>query len=334
MNNKKGLPIPLIASIFVLGLIMVLSMFGMQVAKEKRAEAPKETEEVAGGEETTAPAPVAGGKIAHNPPSLDDVPEGPLGEAILRGYELTNNTSEVLRSEAATPEDGEKLVNELSCTSCHAGAGMDEHSSSMVGVSAVYPMYIPRSGKIVTLEDRINGCMIRSMNGQKFEANDPDLKAMVAYLTYISEGIPVGAELDWRHLNNMDDVPVPDVDAGEQLYNQSCIACHAGDGSGTGSNTGPALWGSGSFNDGAGLARMGKMAGYIQRNMPIGQENSLSDQEAADLAAFILSQDRDSYPTPEKDWPNGDRPSDIMDKEKRDQVKNGTIDWNEVLGKN
>ena len=137
MNNKKGLPIPLIAGIFVLGLMMVLSMFGMQIAQEKRAEAPKETEEVAGGEETTAPAPVAGGKIAHNPPSLDDVPEGPLGEAILRGYELTNNTSEVLRSEAATPEDGEKLVNELSCTSCHAGAGMDEHSSSMVGVSAV-----------------------------------------------------------------------------------------------------------------------------------------------------------------------------------------------------
>jgi len=40
--------------------------------KEKTAETGAPTEQVAG--------------ITHTPPSLDDVPEGPLGEAILRGY--------------------------------------------------------------------------------------------------------------------------------------------------------------------------------------------------------------------------------------------------------
>lgn len=239
----------------------------------------------------------------------------------------------MLRGEAATVEDGQRAVNALSCTSCHAGAGMDEDSSSMVGVSAVYPMYIGRSGEMVTLEERINGCMVRSMNGEKFAADDEDLDAMVAYLTYISEGIPVGADLPWRHRNSLDDLPTPNVADGEELYQQSCISCHAGDGSGSGSNTGPALWGDDSFNDGAGIARMSKMAGYIQNNMPVGAEKTLTDQKASDIAAYILSQDRPEWKNHDKDWPNGGRPSDIMTKERRDQIKDGSINWDDVLGK-
>lgn len=326
MKKKKSLLTPALLMVFGLIAIVSFSLNFIGGSKESTSttEEPETNQDVAQSTE-----------IAHNPPSMDDVPDGPLGEAILRGYELTNNTSEVLRAEAATVEDGERIVNSLSCTSCHAGAGLDESSSSMVGVSSVYPMYIPRADKIVTLEDRINGCMVRSMNGEKFASDSEDLRAMVAYLTYISEGIPseMNADLPWRHLNNMDDVPTPSVDDGEKMYQQSCISCHAGDGSGIGSNTGPALWGDDSFNDGAGIARMTKMAGYIQRNMPVGAENSLSDQEAADLAAYILSQDRPEWANHDKDWPNMESPTDIMTKERRDQVKDGTIDWDEVLGK-
>ncbi|GEN84432.1 cytochrome c [Sporosarcina luteola] len=315
----------------ILGFLVVVSLavigamnHQLGISKKEADQAPIITE--------TPTEQVAG--VVHNPPSLDDVPDGPLGEAILRGYELTNDTSTVLRSEASSVEDGMARVNELSCTSCHAGAGMDEEVSSLVGMASVYPMYIGRSGQIVTLEERINGCMVRSMNGQKFAEDDEDLDAMVAYLTYISQGIPVGAELPWRHQSDMKDVPVPNIADGEVLYQQSCIACHADNGTGTGSNTGPALWGDGSFNDGAGIARMSKMAGYIQNNMPIGAAGTLTDQEASDLAAFILSQERPEWKNHDKDWPAGDRPSDIMNKEKRDQIKDGTIDWNEVLGKN
>lgn len=318
-------------STLVLGFLLVVafSMVGMMAnqLKANKEEANKKEETI-----VETPTQVAG--IVHNPPSLDDVPDGPLGEAILRGYELTNDTSNVLRSEAPTAADGEARVNELSCTSCHAGAGMEEEVSSLVGMASVYPMYIGRSGQIVTLEERINGCMVRSMNGQKFADDDEDLDAMVAYLTYISEGIPVGADLPWRHQSNMEDVPVPSVADGEKLYQQSCIACHAADGAGTGSNTGPALWGDGSFNDGAGISRMSKMAGYIQHNMPIGAAGTLTDQEASDLAAFILSHDRPEWKNHDKDWPAGGRPTDIIDKERREQIQNGTIDWNEVLGKN
>ncbi|WP_060209815.1 c-type cytochrome [Sporosarcina koreensis] len=274
-----------------------------------------------------------GGEIAYNPPSIDDIPDGPMGDTILRGRELINDTSNAIRKKASSAEDGEDFVNQLSCTSCHAGDGLDQDTSSLVGVAAVYPQYNERAAQVLTLEDRINGCMVRSMNGKAFEEGDEDLNAMVAYLTYISEGIPVGAELEWLGKNNMDEVPIPDVENGERVFQQSCIACHAGDGSGTGPNTGPALWGDGSFNDGAGMARMSKNAGFIQENMPLGQPNSLTDQEAADLAAFILSQDRPEWKGHDDDWPKGNRPTDVMTKELRDQVKDGTIDWEKVLGK-
>lgn len=151
--------------------------------------------------------------------------------------------------------------------------------------------------------------------------NSDEMEAMVAYFAYISQGVPIGAEREWAGTSNMKSVPIPDVAHGEELYAQSCIACHAADGSGTGANTGPALWGENSFNDGAGMARLSKMAGYIQNNMPIGAGGTLTDQDASDLAAYILAQDRPEWANHDKDWPKGGRPNDIMDKEKRDQVK-------------
>lgn len=320
---------------FTLGLLFAFSLVVIVLmATQLMSNSKKSTDQAPETPTENVPPTTDVAGIAHNPPSMDDVPEGPLGEAILRGYELTNDTSNVLRSEAATVEDGEARVNELSCTSCHAGAGLEEEVSSLVGMTAVYPMYIGRSGSIVTLEERINGCMVRSMDGEKFAEDDEDLDAMVAYFTYISEGIPIGAELPWRHQSNLDDMPIPSVADGEELYQKSCIACHAGDGSGTGSNTGPKLWGKGSFNDGAGVARLSKMAGYIQNNMPIGAPNTLSDQEASDLSAYILSHDRPEFKNHAKDWPNGGRPGDLMTKELRQQLNDGTIDWDEVLGKN
>lgn len=280
------------------------------------------------GEPKTAPAAVSqgsdetGGSPAYKPPSMDEVPEGPLGEAITYGHKLVNETN--------TVADG-YVGNQLSCTSCHAGAGLEENVSSLVGVTAKYPQYMPREGEIRTIEDRINGCMIRSMNGKEFPLDSKEMKAMVSYLSYISQGIKVGDELPWLGTNNMKNVPVPDIAAGEQTYQKSCIACHAADGNGTGTNTGPALWGPDSFNDGAGLSRLSKMAGYIQSNMPVGQEGTLSDQDAANLAAFILSQDRPEWKGKDGDWPHGGKPNDIINKEKREQVKNGTINWEEVV---
>lgn len=133
-------------SIFL--LILAVMAIGV-LSSELSAEKSKTAEVQSDGPETARTDQATAG-ITHSPPSLDEVPEGPEGEAVKRGYELVNNTSEVLRADAASVEDGQQRVNELSCTSCHAGAGLEEDSSSMVGVASAYPMYIGQSGEIVT----------------------------------------------------------------------------------------------------------------------------------------------------------------------------------------
>lgn len=212
--------------------------------------------------------------------------------------------------------DGDEVMSQLACTSCHAGAGLDQNVSTLVGVTTKYPKHRSRNDKMSTIQDRINGCMVRSMNYVEFEDDDEDLSAMVAYLSYISEGVPQGADLPWLGKNEVDEVPIPNVDKGNSIFQQSCIACQATDGAGSGPTTGPALWGEGSFNDGAGMGRMSKMTGFAQKNLPKTDSGSLTLQEAADVTAFIFSQDRPEFENSEEDWPKGNGPKDIMNKEK------------------
>lgn len=261
-------------------------------------------------------------ELAYNPPSMDDLdPNDPMTPHIQYGEEVFNETDTVL------PDN---VGNKLSCQSCHADGGVSQ-SSSMVGVTTQFPQYRPREGAVFTLEDRINGCMIRSMDGEKLDHESEEMRALMSYLTYISEGIEVGEDIPWRMLNTMNEIPEPSVDRGEELYEtKNCLTCHATDGSGTGANSGPALWGDNSFNDGAGMARMTKMAGYIKNNMPIGAEDQLTDQEAADLAAYLLSQERPEWEGHDTDFPGIDGPSDIMTKDRREQIREGTFDWTEI----
>ncbi|WP_284139559.1 MULTISPECIES: c-type cytochrome [unclassified Virgibacillus] len=261
------------------------------------------------------------GEVVYNPPSLDDLdPNDPMTEYVQYGQEVFNETNTVL---------AEEVGNELSCQSCHADGGLSQ-SSSMVGVTTQFPQYRPREGTVFTIEDRINGCMSRSMNGKPIPLDSKEMKAMVAYLTHISKGIETGEDIPWRMKNTMKEIPEPNVTRGEELYEEkNCLACHATDGSGTGTNTGPALWGENSFNDGAGMSRLSKMAGYIKNNMPPNGEE-MSDQEAADLAAYLLSHERPEWKGHDRDWPKGGRPTDIITKDRREKIREGTFDWSEI----
>ena len=257
-------------------------------------------------------------------PNLDDLdPDDPKTEAILYGEEVFNETNVVMP---------DHVGNELSCQSCHADGGLSV-SSSLVGVAADYPQYRPRENVTFTLEDRVNGCMIRSMNGEMMDYDSEEMRGLIAYMTYLSEGYEIGtAERPWKAPSNKDEIPEPNITAGEELFEKkNCMTCHGSDGSGTGANSGPALWGDNSFNDGAGLGRLTKMTGYIQNNMPIGDEYDLSDQEAVDLAAFILSQDRPVFSGHDKDFPEMENPpSDIITEDRRKAIREGTFDWSEI----
>jgi thiosulfate dehydrogenase len=261
-------------------------------------------------------------EAGHTPPSMEDLdPDDPKTESIEYGEEIFNETNTVL------PEN---VGNELSCQSCHADGGLT-NSASMVGVAADYPQYRPREGVTFTLEDRINGCMIRSMNGEMIDSDSEEMRGLIAYLTYISEGVEIGADRPWAEPNSLDELPEPDVANGEELYTKkNCLSCHGDDGAGTGTNSGPALWGENSFNDGAGMGRLTKAAGYIQNNMPIGEEGTLTDQEAADLAAFLLMHDRPEWEGHDDDFPHGGRPTDIITQDRREQIRAGEFDWSEI----
>ena len=87
--------------------------------------------------------------------------------------------------------------------------------------------------------------------------------------------------------------------------------CHGKNGEGelNGDSSGyryPPLWGDHSFNVSAGLYRIMRLASFVKYNMPFTASfiaPQLSDEEAWDVAAYILSQPRSekffSY-----DWPN------------------------------
>jgi thiosulfate dehydrogenase len=95
------------------------------------------------------------------------------------------------------------------------------------------------------------------------------------------------------------------------LYEQKCVVCHGKSGEGILNESGnswiyPPLWGEKSYNNGAGLYRLSRFAGYIKANMPLGatySEPQLSDEEAWDIAAYVNSLHR-----PQKDlssdWPD------------------------------
>lgn len=169
-------------------------------------------------------------ELAYNPPSMEDLdPDDPMTPLIEYGEELFNETNTVL------PEN---VGNELSCMSCHADGGLSQ-SSSMVGVTTQFPQFNTRAGREFTIEDRVNGCMVRSMAGEMIDSESEEMRAMVSYLSYISEGIEEGEDIPWRMLNNMEEIPEPDVTRGEELFTKkNCMTCHADDGSGTGANSG------------------------------------------------------------------------------------------------
>ncbi|MBM7649784.1 thiosulfate dehydrogenase [Bacillus ectoiniformans] len=284
-------------------LLFFLAAFLLLMAACSNEESKKDSEETSNTNETSEQK-----DIAFEPPNLEDLEgkDDPFSQSVKKGHELFQSTDGML------PEN---VGNKLSCASCHATGGLDD-SGSLVGVTAVFPEYNPRAGKVLTIEDRINGCFVRSMNGKPLESGSEELTAMVSYLTYISKDVPtLAAERPWIEKNKMEKLPEPNASNGEKLYQQSCIQCHGQNGEGTGATTGPALWGENSFNIGAGMARMKTAAGYIQRNMPKGamggiNEGELTDQQAADLAAYILSHERPDFKGKEKDWPNGDAPDD------------------------
>lgn len=258
--------------------------------------------------ETTKEAPLDESEKAEEhlypPPSLDDVPKDEKGELIKLGYLYATKTNTELDQYSG---------NTLTCASCHGNGGYDA-PLDLVGVTKTYPMYNPRAGKVVSIEDRINGCFRRSMNGKPLPKDSKEMKAMVAFYEYISQNVPDGIkERPWAALKkSAADINNVDVQVGKEIYSKACISCHGKDG---GQGTNLALWGNDSYNIGAGMTRLRTAAGFIQAYMPKAEmggyaPGSLTEKEAMNIAAYINSLERPDFPDKIYDWPDGDAPDD------------------------
>lgn len=245
-------------------------------------------------------------------PRLADMLVSPQAGELVRGMRLH------LETKALLPQN---VGNSLNCTSCHLNAGTVADGSPFVGLSAFFPSYAPRAGRIITLEDRINGCFRRSMNGKPLPTDSADMKAMVAYFDWMKKETKPQDKVAGRGVGKMDMAIKPNMENGKQVYKQQCAVCHGKDGEGLKQADGrviyPPLWGDDSFNIGAGMARTYTAAAFVKRNMPIGfhekfplGQGGLSDQEAVDVAEYFTHQPRPDFPDKAKDWPKDKRPVD------------------------
>lgn len=226
------------------------------------------------------------------------MPSGPLGEAVTLGHKIVTETGTY-----AKPYVG----NALSCTNCHIDAGRTPKAAPFTGVHAAYPQYRARSASVTTLQDRVNECFERSINGKPLPEDSPEMRAVLAYLAWTSEGVPVG-QAKGLGIPKIKSVRKPDVEAGRKAYEASCVACHQADGQGVGPF--PPLWGPKSFNIAAGMARLDTAAAFIKWNMPKGQGGSLPNEAAYDIAAYVLSHPRPDFARKHLDWPKGGKPKD------------------------
>jgi thiosulfate dehydrogenase len=208
------------------------------------------------------------------------VPWGPKGDEIRRGQDIFSHTTEYA---------AEYVGGALSCESCHAAGGIQPFAAPMVGIKSRFPQYSVRAARTITLADRVRECFVRSENGKPPADNSEVMRALLAYLDWLS---PPGRAATKYIGAGLVKLPVltPDPVTGAGIYAAQCAGCHGIHGQGQG--MWPPVWGPDSFNQGAGMYKVQNLAGFVQHNMPQNRMGQLSPQEAYDVAAFIHQQSR------------------------------------------
>jgi thiosulfate dehydrogenase len=245
----------------------------------------------------------------------DKLPTGAWKDAVLYGRKLVQDTDAIIGPHA--PKKAMRFSgNNLSCQNCHLDGGTRKFGLPFVGIYGLFPAYMAREDKVRTLEDRIEGCMERSMNGRALPSGGREITALVSYIKFLSSSVPIGEQLPGRATPPLGLLSrAADPKRGGHVYEIHCASCHQPDGSGernrapgqTGGYTYPPLWGPDSFNDGAGMHRLITSASFVHANMPFGASYSapiLSAEDAWDVAAFINSKPRPKRAGLAADYPD------------------------------
>jgi len=228
------------------------------------------------------------------------------------GRRLISQTTEYLGPDVANP-NMRHMNSRLACASCHLGAGAEPGTLSLSTAFDRYPRISPRSGGNETIQDRINGCMMRSMNGRALRDDSAEMIAMATYLRFLSQE-DAGTAASKKNAQEPAAFRTPkraaDLKHGEDVFGKRCAACHGKDGAGLPAAKDlvhgfvfPPLWGPNSFNDGAGMHRVLTAAKFVKARMPLGNAD-LNDDDAFDVAAYLNSRPRPHTEGLERDYPD------------------------------
>lgn len=250
-----------------------------------------------------------------NVPAIDQLADDDFGRLARYGRSIVAESAAHIGPQAHDPAF-RYAGNHLACASCHLRNGLKKFALPLVAASADYPAYSTRSGAEIDLAQRLNNCMVRSMNGQPMPLEARPMQALLAYLKVLSTNIPADGRISGGGAGRMAELNRPaDPLAGEKIYAERCVQCHARNGEGVKRNPTdmmfgyqiPPLWGQDSFNTGAGMNRLITAANFIHNNMPAGTDwlhPTLGVEESWDVAAFVLSRERPVLAGTERDFPD------------------------------
>lgn len=250
-------------------------------------------------------------------PRLAALADDSAGRRVRRGRALLLRMHDSLPAQAPTAT--------LRCQGCHLDDGTRPGAAPWVGVAARYPQPRPRAGRPVTLAERVNECIGRSLGGRPLPPASREMGDVLAYLAWLSAGYPPGSRVAGQGMAPLDHQPArpPDPARGALVYAASCARCHGadgagverggergGEGGGNGAGAPPALWGPHAATVGAGMVRVRTAAGFVRHHMPHDRPGTLPAADAWDVAGFLATRPRRDYPAKHADWPRGDVPID------------------------
>ena len=124
---------------------------------------------------------IAGKVVPLRIPDEKTIPNGPLGAAIRYGKKVLTETRTYAKG---------YVGNGLNCSSCHLEAGRKAYASPWVGVWGAFPEYRSRNGRVNALQDRVNDCFERSMNGKPLPYDSDEMRGILAYIWWLSKDVP------------------------------------------------------------------------------------------------------------------------------------------------